>query len=163
MYFAIHAQKYESPKVVKQLVPVYELSRHFGEIENNPFKNVLKDHREKYRENLIIQSNRVPLFGYELIDKQWFDKYKIKYNQTNLIEELFGSAYTHIWDMWTRLKRKRNKPSNIAYARGHRLVQIPFSGHRLVQHRQSAADVYACGAFCCLTAASCRCIWPDSF
>ena len=38
--------------------------------------------------------------------------------------------------MWTRLKRKRNKPSNIAYARGHRLVQIPFSGHRLVQHRQ---------------------------
>ena len=38
--------------------------------------------------------------------------------------------------MWTRLKRKRNKPSNIAYARGHRLVQIPFSRHRLVQHRQ---------------------------
>ena len=38
--------------------------------------------------------------------------------------------------MWTRLKRKRNKPSNIAYARGHRLVQIPLSGHRLVQHRQ---------------------------
>lgn len=28
---------------------------------------------------------------------------------------------------------------------------------------QSAADVYACGAFCCLIAASCRCIWPDSF
>lgn len=89
----VHAQKYESLKVVKQFVPVYELSRHFGEIENNPFKNVLKDHREKYGENLIIQSNRVPLFGYELIDKQWFDKYKIKYNQTNLIEELFGSAY----------------------------------------------------------------------
>ena len=61
-------------------MPVYELSRHFGEIENNPFKNVLKDHRAKYGENLIIQSNRVPLFGYELIDKQWFDKYKIKYN-----------------------------------------------------------------------------------
>ena len=77
-------------------MPVYELSRHFGEIENNPFKNVLKDHRAKYGENLIIQSNRVPVFGYELIDKQWFDKYKIKYNQTNLIEELFGSAYTHL-------------------------------------------------------------------
>lgn len=92
----VHAQKYESLKVVKQFVPVYELSRHFGEIENNPFKNVLKDHRAKYGENLIIQSNRVPLFGYELIDKQWFDKYKIKYNQTNLIEELFGSAYTHL-------------------------------------------------------------------
>ena len=69
----VHAQKYESLKVVKQFVPVYELSRHFGEIENNPFKNVLKDHRAKYGENLIIQSNRVPLFGYELIDKQWFD------------------------------------------------------------------------------------------
>lgn len=40
---------------------------------NNPFKNVLEDHRAKYGENLIIQSNRVPLFGYELIDKQWFD------------------------------------------------------------------------------------------
>ena len=92
----VHAQKYESLKVVKQFVPVYELSRHFGEIENNPFKNVLKDHRAKYGENLIIQSNRVPLFGYEMIDKQWFDKYKIKYNQTNLIEELFGSAYTHL-------------------------------------------------------------------
>lgn len=35
------------------------MSRHFGEIENNPFKNVLKDHRAKYGENLIIQSNRV--------------------------------------------------------------------------------------------------------
>lgn len=57
---------------------------------------MLKDHRAKYGENLIIQSNRVPLFGYELIDKQRFDKYKIKYNQTNLIEELFGSAYTHL-------------------------------------------------------------------
>ena len=34
---------------------------------------MLKDHRAKYGENLIIQSNRVPLFGYELIDKQWFD------------------------------------------------------------------------------------------
>ena len=42
--------------------------------------------------------------------------------------------------MWTRLERKRNKPSNIAYARGHRLVQIPLSGHRLVQHRQKNAE-----------------------
>ena len=92
----VHAQKYESLKVIKQFVPVYEISRHFGEIENNPFRNVLKDHRAKYGENLIVQSNRVPVYGYDLIDKQWFDKYKIKYNQENLIEELFGSAYTHL-------------------------------------------------------------------
>ena len=36
------------------------------------------------------------MLNYDLIDKQWFDKYKIKYNQENLIEELFGSAYTHL-------------------------------------------------------------------
>lgn len=29
----VHAQKYESLKEVKQLVPMYEISRHFGEIE----------------------------------------------------------------------------------------------------------------------------------
>lgn len=92
----VHAQKYESIKVLKQFVPVYEMSRHFGDDKHNPFKNVLQEHRAKYGENLIIQKNRIPVLGYELIDKQWFDKYKIKYNQMNLIEELFGSAYTHL-------------------------------------------------------------------
>lgn len=92
----VHAQKYESLRVIKQFVPVYDVERHFKGVFDNPFQKVLSNHREKYGENLIVQSNRVPFFGYDLIDKQWFNKYKIKYNQAGLIDELFGSTYIHL-------------------------------------------------------------------
>ena len=57
------------------------------------FQSILRNHREKYGENLVIQSNRVPSYGYDLIDKQWFNKRQIDYSQTKLIEELFMSNY----------------------------------------------------------------------
>lgn len=92
----IHAQKYESLKVLKQFIPVYDMRIHNDYSFKNPFPNLLQNHREKYGENLVFQSNRVPFHGYYLIDKQMFDKAKIKYNQTNLIKILFESIYTHL-------------------------------------------------------------------
>ena len=93
----VHAQKYEALKVFKQFVPAYDIERHYKISEEiNPFRDVLQNHQQKYGENLIVQSNRVPFFGYDLIDKQWFSKYKIKYNQEELIHELFHTSYVHL-------------------------------------------------------------------
>lgn len=92
----IHAQKYESLRVLKQFVPIYDVKRHYQDASDNPFENVLRSHREKYGENLIVQSNRVPIWGYDLIDRQWFNKLNIKYAQDSLINELFHSSYTHL-------------------------------------------------------------------
>ena len=92
----IHAQKYESLRVLKQFVPIYDIKRHFQDASRNLFQDILRNHREKYGENLIVQSNRVPIRGYDLIDRQWFNKYRIKYNQNSLIDELFNSSYIHL-------------------------------------------------------------------
>ena len=92
----VHAQKYESLKVIKQFVPAYEIERHFRGISSNPFQGILDNHRIKYGDNLIIQSNRVPFHGYDLIDKQWFDMFKLHYDLDNLIDELFNTSYNHL-------------------------------------------------------------------
>lgn len=92
----IHAQKFEKLTVLKQFVPIYEFERHFKKPSKDPFQGVLKKHRDKYGENLIFQSNRLPSYGYRLIDKRWFDSIKEKFNQDSLISELFGSAYIHL-------------------------------------------------------------------
>lgn len=92
----IHAQKYESLKVLKQFIPVFDMRIHQDFSFKNPFPNLLRDHREKYGENLVVQSNRVPFHGYHLVDRQFFDKVKIKYGQTELIDELFRSEYFHL-------------------------------------------------------------------
>ncbi len=92
----IHAQRYEALKVIKQFVPVYRIERHFKNIVSDPFQGALENHRAKYGNNLIIQSNRVPYYGYTLVDKQWFDKCKLHYNLDTLIDELLDSSYIHL-------------------------------------------------------------------
>lgn len=92
----VHAQRYETLKVIKQFVPVYRTKRHFRNIVNDPYHGVLESHRTKYGNNLIIQSNRVPYHGYTLIDRRWFDKCKLHYDIDTLLTELFDSSYIHL-------------------------------------------------------------------
>ena len=92
----IHAQKYESLKVLKQFIPVYDMRIHNDFSFKNPFPNILQKHRDKYGENIVIQSNRVPFYGYHLIDRQFFDILRVKYGQEELIKELFSSKYYHL-------------------------------------------------------------------
>ena len=92
----IHAQKYESLRVLKQFVPVYDTASNFRSTQTNPFSGMLANHRSKYGENLIVQGIRIPASGYQLIDKRWFNTIGIDYNQENLVDELFHSSFVHL-------------------------------------------------------------------
>lgn len=50
-------------------------------------------HNNKYGSNIIINSNRIPMNDFYVIDKKALQERKIKYNDENLFNELFGTAY----------------------------------------------------------------------
>lgn len=81
------AYKYEYLHVYKQFVPVFN-------IDAPQFKRYLTDHQEKYGENHIVTSARIPKTGYNLIDKQKFEYYGKEYNSKNLSDFLIGSDFT---------------------------------------------------------------------
>lgn len=60
------------------------------------FSNYLQKHQNKYGNNLIVLSNRMPKNDYYLIDRKLFDDYKIKYNNENIIVELFDSGFFNL-------------------------------------------------------------------
>ncbi len=83
----IYARKYEKFVAIKQFTPYY-----------NPkiFKNMktyLRDHREKYGNNLILTNNRIPYNDYDIIDKCFIEKCGHKFNAEIILEKLFYSAY----------------------------------------------------------------------
>ena len=92
----VHAQKYERLVVYKQFVPIYDTSKYFPAEQDDPFKNVLISHRNKYGDNLVVQSVRSPSSGYDFIDRRLFDKLAIEYNNSSLINELFRSNFFHL-------------------------------------------------------------------
>ena len=50
-------------------------------------------HNNKYGSNIITNSNRIPMNDFYVIDKKALQERKIKYNDENLFNELFGTAY----------------------------------------------------------------------
>jgi hypothetical protein len=89
----VHAHKYEKLTVLKQFTPMYSF---YALEDNNRYRNYLLNHRENYGDNLIVNSNRIPKNDYVLIDKAYFDTYKIRYNNDNLISELFFSYHFNL-------------------------------------------------------------------
>ena len=73
----IHAHRYEKLTVLKQFVPFYKLRLEDNEINEQPFLQYWSNHKEKYGNNLIIESNRCPKNDYSIIDKSTFDNKKI--------------------------------------------------------------------------------------
>lgn len=57
------------------------------------FQEYHDKHINKYGPNTIINSNRVPMNGFLVIDKRYFQERNIKYNTENLFDELFRSSY----------------------------------------------------------------------
>lgn len=87
----IHAYKYEKLTVLKQFTPFYQRKPNSNE---ELFEGFLSAHKQKYGDNLIIESNRVPKNDYMIIDKRWFNEQKLKFSDASLLDELF--TFEHI-------------------------------------------------------------------
>ncbi len=86
----IYALKYEKLTVLKQFIPYYNLKDVNGALI---FNDHLNKHKEKYGNNLIVNSGRYPYVGLKTIDKKYFDEIKVKYNYDNLLNYLFPVAF----------------------------------------------------------------------
>ena len=89
----VHANQYEKLTVVKQFVPIYDMSVSDSLEVRERYKRYLPEHRKKYGNNIIIIGGRLPRNDYLIIDRRFFDKGNIKYNSENLYRELFYSSY----------------------------------------------------------------------
>lgn len=92
----IYAHKYERLKVLKQFVPYYNFQVNDSTAYLSFFNNYLASHTNKYGNNLIVESSRIPKNDYTLIDKKYFSKHKIKYSMEPLVRELFFSAHENL-------------------------------------------------------------------
>lgn len=87
----IEAQHYEKLTVLKLFQPkilVYEEDKY-----KHVFDEYYKDHLIKYGNNIIVNSNRVPISGFFTIDKAILELNKIKFNSMNLYNQLFYTTY----------------------------------------------------------------------
>lgn len=87
------AHQYEKFTVVKQFVPIYDMSESDSQETRELFEQYLPAHRKKYGNNTVIIGGRLPRSDYLLIDRRYFDLAKIEYNTENLYRELFYSCY----------------------------------------------------------------------
>lgn len=87
----ISAYKYEHLVVIKQFKPILNLGK--NDSYHEIFKKFHDNHIKKYGDNLIISSNRIPKNGLMYIDQKYFSDYKIKYNSSSIIEELFYTVH----------------------------------------------------------------------
>lgn len=87
----IEAQHYEKLTVLKLFQP--KILVHEEDKYKHIFDEFYKEHLMKYGNNIIVNSNRVPMSGFFIIDKSIFDLNKIKFNSENLYSQLFYTTY----------------------------------------------------------------------
>ena len=102
----IYAYQYEKFTVVKQFVPIYDMSESDSKETREMFEQYLPAHRRKYGNNIMIIGGRIPRSDYQLIDRRLFEKEKVEYNSTNLYRELFYSFYKSLGYIDTPAKAK---------------------------------------------------------
>ncbi len=81
----ISAEKYEKLVVLKQFSPTYNNQSKFSE----QYRARYRHHNTLFGGNIIVTSNRIPKTDFFTIERRLFDKIGIKYNNRNLIDELF--------------------------------------------------------------------------
>lgn len=59
----------------------------------NKFEEYHNQHRNKYGSNIIVNSNRVPMNDFYIVDKKFLQDRKLKYTDNNLFDQLFGTSY----------------------------------------------------------------------
>lgn len=87
----IEARAYEKLTVLKMFKP--KILSNTDEEFYEKFEQFDIQHNNKYGSNIIINSNRIPMNDFYVIDKKALQERKIKYNDENLFNELFGTAY----------------------------------------------------------------------
>ena len=87
----IEAQHYEKLTVLKLFQP--KILVHEEDEYKHIFDEFYRDHLIKYGNNIIVNSNRVPISGFFTIDKSIFDLNKMKFNSENLYSQLFYTTY----------------------------------------------------------------------
>lgn len=92
----VYAQKYEKLTVLKQFIPCYKLDDRSSDEDEKYFTCYLEKHKLKYGNNLIVDSNRFPKNDYVVIDKTLFSSKNKKYNNGNLLSELFSSVHFNL-------------------------------------------------------------------
>ena len=102
----IHAYQYEKFTVVKQFVPIYDMSESDSKETREMFEQYLPAHRRIYGNNIMIIGGRVPRIDYQLIDRRLLEKEKVEYNSQNLYGELFYSFYKSLGYIDTPTKAK---------------------------------------------------------
>lgn len=90
----LEAKKYEKLRVFKQFSPCYKIpSDKPNVLKMNEY---LSKHRKIYGDNLIVIGNRFPQNDYFTVDRRLFDEFKIKFNDDNLIGELFYLIHSNL-------------------------------------------------------------------
>lgn len=92
----ISAQKYEKLTVLKQFTPIYRFNLEKPYQEEHWLKNYLRNHKSKYGNNLIIESNRFPKNDYLLIDKLFLSNQGKDMTSENIIDELFSTVHINL-------------------------------------------------------------------
>lgn len=92
----VYAQKYEKLTVLKQFVPYYAIGCGEDDNDTSSFFEYLSNHKKKYGNNLIVDSNRYPKNDYTVIDRTLFDPSWKRYNNENLLTQLFSLAHFNL-------------------------------------------------------------------
>lgn len=87
----IEAKKYEKLTVLKLFHPKIMIGE--NDKDQKLFDNYYKNHCSKYGNNIIVNSNKIPLSGFSTLDKALFESNKVKFNSDNLYFQLFYTNY----------------------------------------------------------------------
>ncbi|MBQ6135602.1 MAG: ATP-binding protein [Bacilli bacterium] len=87
----IEARKFEKLTVLKIFEP--KIISNPKDEYYNKFEPFSIQHNNKYGSNTVVNSNRIPMNEFYVVDKKALQERKIKYNDENLINELFGTSY----------------------------------------------------------------------
>ena len=90
----VYACKYEKLHAYRQFEPYYNIESMgtYGHI----FDAYHKSHIDKYGNNRIVQGTRIPITGFRVIDKEFFDQNNMTFNRENIISELFHTAFINM-------------------------------------------------------------------
>ncbi|MXP79116.1 hypothetical protein GN277_28575 (plasmid) [Lachnospiraceae bacterium WCA-9-b2] len=91
----IGAYKYENLTVLNQFTPFIEFDGESSNL-NNEWANYYHQHIMNYGNNLIITSDRIPKYGFNFLDKKYFNSIEKNITSENIIEELFSSSFTFL-------------------------------------------------------------------
>lgn len=87
----VYASKYENLHVIKSFIPHFDINTTQSLMKRGVLDNEIID-----SPNIVFTGGRVPSYGFNTIDKNFFDQIHEEYINVNLLEELFSSAFSTV-------------------------------------------------------------------